>query len=105
MDAIGFRPEDRPYSPHITLARLDEPAPPEIIDRYLDENRGFVVPSVQIDRFILYSSRFVDNVPKYQEEETFPLPHPVPFPWTYWRALNGNWTPRLPRCQNRMPST
>jgi len=72
-DAIGFRPEERPYSPHITLARLDDPAPPYVIDRYLEENRGFVVPSVRIDRFILYSSRFVDNEPKYQEEAAFPL--------------------------------
>ena len=72
-DAIGFRPEERPYSPHITLARVDDPAPPQVIDRYLDENKGFAVPSVRIDRFILYSSRFVDNVPKYEEEAAFPL--------------------------------
>ena len=72
-DAIGFRPEERPYSPRITLARLDDPAPPEVIDRYLEDNRGFVIPSGQIDRFILYSSRFVDNVPKYQEEAVYPL--------------------------------
>jgi RNA 2',3'-cyclic 3'-phosphodiesterase len=74
-DAIGFRPEERPYSPHITLARLDEPAPPEAIDRYLEENRGFVIPAVQIDRFILYSSRLVENIPKYQEEAAFSLRH------------------------------
>ena len=72
-DAIGFRPEDRPYSPHITLARLDEPAPPEVIDRYLDENQGFEIARVPIDRFILYSSRFEDRVPKYQEEAVFSL--------------------------------
>ena len=72
-DAIGFRPEERPYSPHITLARLDDPAPPEVIDRYLEENRGFVVPSVRIDRFVLFSSSFADNVPKYQEEGQFAL--------------------------------
>jgi len=72
-DAIGFRPEIRPYAPHITLARLDDPAQSSIVERYLEENRGFVVPSVRIDRFILYSSRFVDNVPKYEEVTAFPL--------------------------------
>lgn len=72
-NAIGFRPEERPYSPHITLARLDDPAPPEVIDRYLEENRGFAVPSVLLDRFALYSSSFVDNVPHYREEAVFPL--------------------------------
>jgi 2'-5' RNA ligase len=72
-DAIGFRFEDRPYSPHITLARLDDPSPPDVIDRYLEDNWGFVVPYVPIDHFGLYSSRFADNVPKYQEESVFPL--------------------------------
>ena len=71
--AIGFRPEYRPYSPHITLARLDEPTPSGVIERYLEENKAFVVPSVRIDRFILFSSRFVENVPKYQEEAAYPL--------------------------------
>ena len=65
-DAIGFQPEDRPYSPHITLARLDEPDQSGIVDRYLEENRGFAVPSVRIDRFVLFSSSFAENVPKYQ---------------------------------------
>ncbi len=72
-DAIGFRPEERPYTPHITLARLDDPAFPGAVERYLEDNRGFVVPSVRIDRLILFSSRFVDNVPKYQEEAAFSL--------------------------------
>ena len=76
--AIGFRSEERPYSPHITLARLDEPALPDVFDRYLDENREFLVPSVRIDRFVLFSSRFVEDVPKYQEEAVFPLlPEPT----------------------------
>jgi len=73
MDAIGFRPEDRSYFPHVTLARLDEPAPPEVIDRYLDKNQGFVIPRVPIDRFVLYSSRFEGKVPKYEEEAVFSL--------------------------------
>ena len=72
-DAIGFQPEDRPYSPHITLARLDEPDQSGVVERYLAENRGFAVPSVLIDRFVLFSSSFAENVPKYQEEAAFLL--------------------------------
>jgi RNA 2',3'-cyclic 3'-phosphodiesterase len=76
-DAIGFRPEERPYSPHVTLARLDEPAPPEIIDGYLNENKGFSPPPVLIDRFIIYSSEFKDKVPRYREEAVFRLASPT----------------------------
>jgi 2'-5' RNA ligase len=71
--AIGFRPEERPYSPHITLARLNSPVPPDVIDRYLAENGGFVIPSVPIGHFVLYSSDFTGAVPHYREEAVVPL--------------------------------
>ena len=72
-DAIDFHPEERPYSPHITLARLNGPVPPDVIDRYLQEAKDFLVSSVPIDRFVLYSSDFADDVPHYREEAMFPL--------------------------------
>ena len=72
-EAIGFQPEQRPYTPHVTLARLDAPAPPDALDRYMEENNDFVVPSVPLDQFALYSSDFAGNVPKYQQVAVFPL--------------------------------
>lgn len=72
-DAIGFRVEKRPYSPHVTLARLNEPAPPEVIHAYLEAHSVFALPSVPLDRFVLYSSEFAGNVPRYREEEVFPF--------------------------------
>ena len=72
-DAIGFRPEERRYSPHITLARLNAPVPPQVIDGYLETIKGFEIPSVPIDRFVLYSSNYAENVPHYREETVFPL--------------------------------
>ncbi len=71
--AIGFQPEELPYAPHITLARLNSPAPPDVVERYLEDNKGFVVPSVLLDRFAFYSSIAVDDVPQYREEATYPL--------------------------------
>lgn len=73
-DAIGFRPEARPYSPHVTLARLNAPVPPESIKQYLTENQGFTMPSLRLERFSLYSSDFADNIPEYHEESAFLLP-------------------------------
>lgn len=72
-EAIGFRPEERPYSPHVTLARLDEPAPCGFIEQYVEQHQGFGMPSVPVDRFVLYSSSFAENVPKYREEAAFLL--------------------------------
>ena len=72
-DAIGFQPEELPYSPHITLARLNAPAPPDAVERYLEEKQSFRLPPVLLKRFVLYSSVSVDGIPQYHEEATFPL--------------------------------
>jgi 2'-5' RNA ligase len=72
-DAIGYRPEARPYSPHVTLAYLDLPVSPEWVERYLEENKGFQAASVPVGRFVLYSSVLADNTPRYWEEATFHL--------------------------------
>ncbi len=71
--AIGFQPEDRPYSPHITLAHINAPAPPGIVDRYLEQNRGFQVAPVLVRQIALYSSVRSEEVPQYQEEAVFDL--------------------------------
>jgi len=71
--AIGFRPEARPYSPHVTLARLSGPAPPGFVEHYLEENQGLQVPPSLINRFALFSSILEDDLPKYREEAVVDL--------------------------------
>jgi len=75
--AIGFQPEEHRYSPHITLARLNSPVPPDAVESYLEHNRGFLIPPVLLKRFVLYSSVAVDGVPQYREEAPFPLTPPT----------------------------
>ncbi|PQO43876.1 RNA 2',3'-cyclic phosphodiesterase [Blastopirellula marina] len=72
-DAIGFQIERRPYTPHITLARFNGPAPPTFVEEYLSQNRGLNIQGIPIRRFALYSSKFVDGVPWYEEEAVFEL--------------------------------
>jgi len=72
-DAIGFQPEEHTYSPHITLAHLNSPAPSDAVERFLEDNKDFLIPPVLLKRFVLYSSVAVAGVPQYQEEATFPL--------------------------------
>ena len=71
--AIGFQPEELPYAPHITLARLNLPVPPDAVERSLEDNKDFLVPPLLLDRFALYSSVALDGVPQYREEAVFPL--------------------------------
>jgi 2'-5' RNA ligase len=65
---IGYRSESRPYSPHVTLARLDPTISPVLVDGHLDKYKGFRIESVPIRELRFYSSTFRDNVPCYVEE-------------------------------------
>jgi 2'-5' RNA ligase len=72
-DAIGFQLEERPYSPHVTLARLNAPAAPGVIEHYLEENQCLQVQSIRLKHFALYSSVLVNDIPQYSEEAVFDL--------------------------------
>jgi 2'-5' RNA ligase len=68
---IGFRPETRPYFPHITLARIRDPVSRESIDQYLIDRRDFAVWEFPVAQMGLYSSRFRGNMPSYVAEAVF----------------------------------
>jgi 2'-5' RNA ligase len=72
-NAIGFRPEERLYSPHVTLAYLNTAPSPGFIEQHLEENQEFHIPGVLIDQIALYSSLLIDDVPRYQCEAVFQL--------------------------------
>lgn len=71
--AIAYSPEDRPYHPHVTLARLDRSPPREAVEDYLDEHAAFQVAAVPITRFSLYSSARTRQGPRYEAEARFAL--------------------------------
>lgn len=80
-DAVGFQPEEHPYTPHITLAHLNSPAPPDAVERYLEDNMDFLIPSVLLKTLVLYSSVAVDGIPQYRKEAAFPLLEPASSQW------------------------
>ncbi len=49
----GLEPEDRPFSAHITLARLD---PPQNASPFLETYQSFESRAIPVDEFILFSS-------------------------------------------------
>jgi 2'-5' RNA ligase len=70
---IGFQPETRPYSPHVTLARLKTPALEAAAQQFLEKNKSLQLSPVLVDRFALYSSVFVNDIPQYREEAEYRL--------------------------------
>ena len=72
MQRIGLPPEGRKYTPHITLARLRHANTRDIAD-YLTLRGGFSTGPVEVDRFVLFSSRDSVGGGPYVVEESYPL--------------------------------
>ncbi len=68
-----FPPEDRPFSPHITLARLKGDQAAMLIERFLDQERGFQSDPFTVSSFHLISSVLTPQGPNYRLEGTFRL--------------------------------
>lgn len=61
----GFRPELRPYSPHVTLARCAPGVPIDIIQTFLKAHADLSLPSIHDDQLRLYSSVLTPAGPEY----------------------------------------
>ena len=62
-----FRPENRAFTPHLTVARFD---PPVTVDP--DEIR-YESPAFAVDRVVLFRSHLRRPAPVYEPMETYPL--------------------------------
>ncbi|MRR34035.1 RNA 2',3'-cyclic phosphodiesterase [bacterium] len=68
----GLVPEERHFSPHITLARLkDVPLSP--VAAFLERNRLFSTPPFPVTEFYLYSSTLTSHGAIHRREATYPL--------------------------------
>ena len=74
---IGLEPEQRKFTPHVTLARLRESSSREVAD-YLATRGGYrSVPSL-VTRFVLFSSRASLGGGPFVAEAAYPLESAMP---------------------------
>ncbi len=73
LQAIGVPVEERPFSPHITLARFKTPPSPESLRQYFARNGDFATELISISEFILYSSRLSPQGASYTHEAVYRL--------------------------------
>jgi RNA 2',3'-cyclic 3'-phosphodiesterase len=71
MDALGFEPEDRPFSAHITLARLKTPPSAEALRKFMMKNADFETPAFKMDKFVLFSSLLMPSGSVYKSEAEY----------------------------------
>jgi 2'-5' RNA ligase len=55
--AIGCSPEERPFRPHVTLARPRDPWPRAAVDSFCEEARAWPFPAWRVRSLVLYRSR------------------------------------------------
>ncbi len=68
---VAIAPEDRAFTPHITLARLNGAAGP--IEPFLTRATDLASPPVTLDAFMLYESHLGREGPSYEAIARYPL--------------------------------
>lgn len=71
--ACGLAVEQRPYVPHVTLARLTPAAPRDWTTRFLHDTADLTIAAVPVHHFRLYWSHTRDGLTVHTPETTFPL--------------------------------
>ena len=72
LGRVGVPPDDRKFSPHVTLARLKH-TPPERVGRYLTQYGLFRTDPFPVTEFALFSSQLGSKRAVHRLEEAYPL--------------------------------
>jgi RNA 2',3'-cyclic 3'-phosphodiesterase len=70
----GIVVDERPFSPHITLARVKVPMPPGLND-YLNHPAALSIPPLAVRDFVLFQSRLMPHGAVHLPVKVFPLHH------------------------------
>ncbi|MCS3938184.1 2'-5' RNA ligase [Salinibacter ruber] len=72
LEREGLSPDDRDYTPHVTLARVGDTAP-ETVHAFLRTADVPSFPAFQADRFVLYESTLTSDGAVYDPQAIYPL--------------------------------
>ena len=73
LAVVGYQPEARRYSPHITLARCKSVVPVGVVTEFLARHAALSLPGLPVTAFGLYSSTVIGDALVYRRERSFPL--------------------------------
>ena len=72
----GLNAERRRFIPHVSLARMDQPVTPRLIE-FVQARNLFRAPSFRVEHITLFSSHLGGDVPDYTAEIDYPLAPPA----------------------------
>lgn len=73
LNRLGFPPEDRPFTPHLTLARFNPPGLPPKLASAAAEHASRKFGSFITDKFHLIESRLKSSGAEYTTVQSFPF--------------------------------
>lgn len=74
LSNLGFTPEQRPFSPHLTLARIKSRQNIARLSRLIEtEGAGLDLGSFPVSEFFLYKSTLLPTGARYEKLARFPL--------------------------------
>jgi RNA 2',3'-cyclic 3'-phosphodiesterase len=72
MENLGFPREDRPFRPHLTLARFREPHPQPALEKALGEFGESSLGGFDATEYFLFESRLTPRGAEYRKVARFP---------------------------------
>ncbi|GAA5522167.1 RNA 2',3'-cyclic phosphodiesterase [Aliifodinibius salicampi] len=69
---MGFKAEDRPFVPHITLARIKGTSKRDVMS-FVNQHKKVRFPEVPVNKFVLYESKLHPDGAVHEKVEEFPL--------------------------------
>jgi 2'-5' RNA ligase len=72
MEKIGFAREDRPFSPHLTLARFQVPRPQPALDAAIGARVNTSLGKFEASEFFLFESKLSPQGAQYRKVMRFP---------------------------------
>ena len=72
MEKLGFAREDRPFTPHLTLARFKVPRPQPALQSHLERLGEPSLGSFKVSEFFLFESKLSPQGAEYRKVTRFP---------------------------------
>jgi RNA 2',3'-cyclic 3'-phosphodiesterase len=74
LATLGFAHEDRPFTPHLTLARFREPRGDPALLKRIEQVREASLGRFQVERYFLFQSHLLPGGAKHEKVASFPQP-------------------------------
>ena len=72
MERLGYPPEQRTFTPHLTLARFQAPRPQTALEALIQERQGKTLGRFEVSEYFLFESRLSPRGAEYRKIARFP---------------------------------